>query len=390
MPEILERFKDDEGYAPVRRMRVNEAKLARFNDVLTMEPARISLALEAMRNGYDLQIAEGVSTGDFPTLFGALIDRELMAAYKADIPDWRSYVGRGTVPNFNTHERHKISGQDTLLPQVAENGPYLEEPSVTGHYHRRVYKWGRRFGISFESVINDSMGAFSDITQRMITAADRTESRHAAETFCSATGPSALLYGAPIADCDGQNVTNVGVLPLTIPNLQTTLTLMSQQTDVNGERINIVGVHVVVPQSLRFTLDQILHSTWVQHFDTAGAANAVAVVDVPLPTYNSVAHVGLVPHVNGELESIDVSGTGDTTWYVFAELAQGEAAHMDYLRGHETPEVCMKASDKITVGGGLIGPMEGDFDNDSIAYRLRTIHGGTQYDPHMTYAQVGP
>lgn len=390
MAEILERFTDDGGFAPVRLQPIQEAHLARFNDVLTTEPARISLALEAARSGYDLAIAEGISTGDFPTLFGALVDRELVAAYKALIPDWRPYVKTGTVPNFNTHELHKVTGQDTILPQVAENGPYVEEPSVTGHYHRRVFKWGRRFGISFESVINDSMGAFNDIAQKFITAVVRTEARNATSTFCSAAGPNPALFGAPIADVDGQNVTNQGVLPLTIPNLGMALQLMGQQTDANGERISVRGVHLVVPQSLEMTARAILTSAFVQHVDTIGGANAQAPVYVPLTTANLMPQMGLQLHINSELESIDVSGTGDTTWYVFADTSQGVAAQMDFLRGHETPEVCMKASNKLAIAGGAIGAMEGDFDNDQIAYRVRTIHGGTQVDPRFVYAQVGP
>ena len=50
----------------------------------------------------------------------------------------------------------------------------------------------------------------------------------------------------------------------------------------------------------------------------------------------------------------------------------------------------MKASNKLAIAGGAIGAMEGDFDNDQIAYRVRTIHGGTQVDPRFVYAQVGP
>jgi hypothetical protein len=331
-----------------------------------------------------------VGTGDFPTLFGALIDRELLANYKAVIPEWRNYVKAGSVPNFNTHEVHKVVGQDNLLPQVAEFGPYLEQPSVTGHYDRRVLKYGRRFGISFESLINDSMGAFSDISARFLTAALRTESQLAAQSFCSAAGPSAALFGAPIADVDGQNVTNQGVLPLTIANLQTTLQLMALQTDVNGERISVRGVHLVVPPALEFTAMQILSSAYMQQVDTVGGANANPPAFIPLPTSNVLPQYGIKLHVNSDLQVVDQTGTADTTWYVFADPSQGIAAGYDYLRGHEAPEICMKASDKVSVGGGAMGIMSGDFSGDEIAYRVRVIGGPWHGDPRYAYAQVAP
>jgi hypothetical protein len=376
--------------SPVRHA-FSEAQIAKGLDFVTNR-----MNLPAFEHRYLMEkalvtgINEAVGTGDFPTLFGALIDRELLANYKAVVPDWQMYVKRGTVPNFNTHEVHKIVGQDNLLPQVAEFGPYLETPSVTGNYTRQVFKFGRRFGISFEALVNDSMGAFADISGRMLQAALRTESQLAAQSFVAAAGPSAALYGAPIADVDGQNVTNVGVLPLTVGNLQTTLQLMALQTDVNGERIAVRGLHLVVPTSLEMTARQILTSALVQQVDTAGGANAVAPTFVPLPTTNVVPQLGIQLHVNSDLEIIDVSGTGDTTWYLFAEPSQGIAAGYDYLRGHEAPEICMKASDKVSVGGGAMGIMSGDFNTDEIAYRVRVIGGPWHGDPRYTYAQVAP
>jgi len=385
----MERYTDEQGMIPVRSVRINEAKLARFTDVLTNEPGRIDLALHAMREGYPFAIAEGISTGDFPTLFGALVDREMMAAYRASIPDWRPYIKTGTVPNFVQHELHKVTGNDSILPLVAENGPYLETPSVTGHYHRQVFKYGRMFRISFEATVNDFLGAFDGMGNKFLTAVQRTEARNAALTFVAAAGPSVALYGAPIADVDGQNVTNLGVLGLSITNLEATLRLMSEQTDANGEPISVAGVHLVVPPALEMTARAILTSAFVQQVDTTGGANAVAPVYLPLPTSNVLPQLGLQLHVNRELPRIDVSGNGNGTWYVFADYNEGVAAQMDFLRGHETPEVCMKVSDKVSIGGGgLIGPAEGDFAADGIAYRVRCINGGCHADPRFTYAQV--
>ena len=388
MPEIiLEKYEDEEGFGSLRH--IEEAKVVRFHEALTTRGgSRVSLALQAAREGYRIPIAEAVDTSDFPTLLGVIIDREMLAAYKANIPDWKSYVKVGRVPNFNTHDLFKISGQDTILPQVAEGGPYLETPSTPGTYHRRVYKWGRKFSISFEALINDALGAFDDITDRFSTAALRTEARNATLTFCTAAGPAVTLFGATVADCDGQAVTNVGVLPLTIANLQTTIVLMSQQVDVNGAPISVEAVHLVVPPALELTARQILTSSWVAQVDTAGAANAVPSTFVPLPTANVLPQMGLQLHVNRELASIDTSGNCNGTWYLFADPSQGAAVQMDYLRGHEIPEVRMKAVGGTAVGGGAIDPMEGDFSNDSIAYRVRCIHGGTHLDPHFCYAQV--
>ncbi len=62
------------------------------------------------------------------------------------------------------------------------------------------------------------------------------------------------------------------------------------------------------------------------------------------------------------------------------------ALEAGFLRGHERPEICMKASDKVTIGGGAIGPMSGDFATDNIFYRVRHFFGITELDWRATYA----
>lgn len=393
MPEFLTLMDDWKGYRSVGSVPVSEGALAKALSLITNEQGygsrKHSFLLEEAFAGR-LVFDEAVGTSDFPTLFGVLIERELMANYKAVVPDWQAYLKRGTLPNFNVHEQHKLVGQDDVLEQVAEKAPYPEEPSVTGHYDRRVFKYGRKFGISWEAVINDSMGAFDDIARRFLQAALRTEALHATQTFCAATGPHASLFGAPIADVDGGNVTNRGVLPLTITNLGITLQLMAKQTDVNGELIAVEGVHLVVPKSLEITARQILTSAQMQQVDSAGGANAVAPTFIPLPMANVLPQMGIRLHVNPLLEVIDTSGTGDTTWYVFADTSQGVAAGFDFLRGNEAPQVCMKASNKVALSGGGIGGMDGDFEHDENAFRVRCVHGGWRGDPRFAYAQVAP
>ncbi len=380
---------NEKGFVSVYGSRFSPALLTEALKFITNEQRRPShaqrfLLEDAIKYGgkqwlYNTGLAETVTTSDFPTLFGVLIQNDMLAKYKAWVADWRSFVPTGTLPNFNAHTYHKVYGQDEVLPQVAENGPYLAVQSGTGHYHNTLAKYGRSYGISWESVINDSMGAFRDIADRFMTAVTRTEARHATEMYSSATGPNAGLFGAPIADVDGQNVTNQGALALSIANLQTTLRLMAAQTDPNGEPISVQGVHLVVPPALEMTARAILTSTTV--WATAAAFPGV-------PNINITPQLGLKLHVDPYLPAVDATGNDNGSWYVFADKAQGKWGQMDFLAGHEEPEICMKASDKLSMSGGPVSPFEGDFDSDDIMYRVRCVHHGTQLDPRYAYAQV--
>lgn len=374
MPEFLQLMESEQGFD----------KSAKG---IAADPAALTEALRLIRNEYGLPrhrhqylLKEAITTSDFPTLFGILVQQDLLAKYRAVIPDWRSYCPTGTLPNFNIHTKHKVYGQDNVLPVVAEKGPYTAVPSGTGHYHAHLHKYGRVFDISWEAVINDSLGAFNDIADRFSTAATRTEAFNVTSLIAAVGGPNAGLYGAPIADVDGQNVTNQGILALSIANLQATLQLMAAQTDPNGEPIQVQGVHLVVPPALEYTARAILTSSLA--YSTAAAFPGV-------PDINITPQLGIQLHVNRYLNVIDLSANTNGTWYMFAEPGTARAIEMDFLAGNESPEICMKSSDKVPVGGGgEMGPFGGDFATDDIFYRVRHVMGGWQLDPRYTYAQV--
>jgi hypothetical protein len=373
--QLMERMDDWEGYNVLRGAPIDEAAMDRAFNLLQntdrMPPRRWAATME-----------EAITTSDFPLLFGGILDRQLLARYALVVPDWRAYIKVGTCKDFREKEIHKLQGNEKLLPKVAEKGEYLVEPMVDAHYHNRVYKRGRQFDISWESLINDDLGAFSDFPQRFANACIYTEAYEATNQIAVAAGPNPLLFGAPIADVDGQNVTNQGVLALTIANLEATLALMAEQTDVQGKPLSIVGKHLVVPPRMELDARAILTSA-VKQWTEVGAGGGV-----PMPTTNVIPQLGIQLHVNPLLPVLDTSGNKNGTWYLFADLADGAAAQLDFLQGHETPEICMKGSDKVAISGAPLGPFSGDFISDNVYYRVRHVLGGAPLDPRFAYAQV--
>ena len=158
---------------------------------------------------------------------------------------------------------------------------------------------------------------------------------------------------------------------------------MAAQTDVNGEPILARGVHLVVPPALEYTAREILTSS-MQMWTQVAAGGAA-----PYPMTNVIPQMGLKLHVDPYIPIIDTSGDQATTWYLFADPSQGAAMEFGYLRGHETPEICMRDSNKVSTAGAPIGPFAGDFATDNIFYRVRQVMGSVQLDPRFAYSQTG-
>jgi len=325
---------------------------------------------------HEFQMWEAITTTDFPYLFGTIIDRELMARYRVALADYSAYTKFGTVSNFAQHTRDRLDGLDNILPRVTQKGEYLVAPVSSEHYTRQVFKRGCQFDISWEALVDDGMGAFDDVPARFSDAAINTDAWLVTSALAGAAGPNAAMYAT--GTC-----TNAGVLPASIANVSATLALMAAQTTAAGLPMGIRGMHIVVPPAMEDDMRAILTST-LKQWTEVGAGGGV-----PVPTANVLTQRGLILHVDPWLPYIDVSANVDTTWYVFADPAQGYAVGLDHLRGHEGPEIVMKASNKVSVSGGVSSPFNGDFESDNVFYRVRTCPGTCNIDPRMTYVQTG-
>ncbi len=362
MPERLfeETLKESAGFLTLkdRGLRFPMAKITEVNDLIYNNKYQGKPLLQHER---EFLIREALTTADFPFLFGDVLDRQMLAAYKATPPVWKQFVHLSTVPDFRDAYRFKMSGGDENLARVYEKGEYLASGRATTRYTINVGKYGRQFDISWESLINDDLDALKDTPARFANAAMRTEHRIATGLY---------VHNVVLATAGRGNLTaNL----LTIANLETGLEWFGARTDVGGEAIAVRAKFLVVPPSLELTAMKILNSPMQVISDNAAGP-------APYPTVNVTAQMGLKLIVDPYIDILDATTTGASAWYLFAAPADLRVLECAYLRGHERPEIAMKASDKLTIGGGAIGPMSGDFATDNVFYRVRDVFGGVTLD----------
>lgn len=358
---------EDSGYRPIV---VSEARVLNFVGQLAKLKDLASIkqraALEQLRE----------STTDFPLLLGGVLNKMMAASYDVADRNWRQYIKTATEADFRQYEIYKKWGY-AALKQIPEFGEYEGFPRAEGKYYGRLKKFGRKYGISWEMLINDNLGGFNDISELLADMALNSEMEEATGLFCSASGPNASLIGATVTDAaDSCAITNKGSLPLNVTNLEITIGLMVSQKDKNGNPLKIVPRYLVVPPKLEMTALNILNSATVLQIG-GGSSSSLRGVNNVIPTKN------LVLVVNDWLPIIDVSGKGDATWYLFSDQ-KVPCCRMTFLQGYERPQLAIKASD-IQGGSG----MTGSFDNDTIEYRVRHIMNGDILDPRGVYAQTG-
>jgi hypothetical protein len=328
------------------------------------------------------QLREAMVTADFPYLMGDVLDRSLMAQWGTTMPAWQQYIKTGTVRDFRQAKWLGIEGMGAVLDAVGERAEYpergpVEETPIT----RQVAKYGGRFGISWESIINDDLGALRELPQRLVEAARRTEALAASKMYVGSAGPNTTLYSDTYDNIINVHAGATANPALSLANLAQAFLVMSKHTDYDGFPIVIDAMTLVVPPALEVTARNILNSTEITVATGGGAYNAADQIRVNNWMSGRLSLV-VDPYV-----SMTATSNGATSWWLFASTgAARPAIQMDYLAGHERPELFVKTPNASRVGGGTVAE---SFETDTQEYRIRHVFGLTQVAPYATVMSNG-
>lgn len=311
------------------------------------------------------RFAETMTTSDFPGLLGGVIDRTLLGGYRpypTSYQDWCSIYR--DAKDFRDLERHFLDLGDGALTKVKQTEEYSYAKLSEDKYSYKVEKFGRKFKFSWESFINDDLSALTTTPSRLGIAAKRTTEKLATSLICDASGPDATFF----SDANGNKLT----LALSSDNLKTAANTMADLSDAGDEPIFNDPAILVVPPALKITAQEIVKT--LQAEVKSGDNTTIKTAGL----FGNLK-VSVAPYIS----KIVTAGTvGKTSWFLFADPAQLErpAVEIGFLRGHEEPQLFMKAPNASMIGGGDASAFGGDFDTDSIEFKVRHVTGGKAMD----------
>lgn len=317
-----------------------------------------------------VQVREALSTSDlFVSATGDVLDRELLQQYTNIQAEWAGFATRTLVRNFKPKKMVDILGGRTALDRVPELTAYPGAESDTREFEIQVAKFGRQFGFSWEAMVNDDLDELMQIPNRFAEAASITETNAALEQIADLTtgAPNTGFfkdYSAVSGYGDLNTAPVAGVL--NEANLQTAIEAVRQRKDAEGNIVPAPRLKLVVGPAQEFTARRILNATELRV--TSGSRTSVE----PNP-------------LRGTVDLEVVNRLPGLAWFVLPTPNQGRPAiAVAFLRGFETPDIRQKAN-----AGQARQPDEGDFDDDSVRYRVRHVTGAAQVDPIHTYAGTG-
>lgn len=360
--------------------RVSEAAILRFEE-----------SLDEVRRGRkpsQVWLWENQTRSDFPLLMADSIDRSMLAGYAEYQPTYPLYTRMTTVPDFRPAKRFAMDGAEGILPIINELGPYPQVSIDETKYEVTLQKRGQRMGFSFESMVNDDLGAFRDTPMRFGRAARRTREYVATYAYANPTNQGVFFtdaHGNKVNIANGSSNANP---PLGLTGLLDAYTVLSRQVDADGQPISLKGAVVVYPTNLEATVRQLRSMINYQTDLRGGTAGTAGSSQVMLNVQNILGDLIWAP--NSQLRLVDTV-FGATGWYLFCNPNEGRPALIvAELRGRQQPELWQRMPDAMRVGGGSTSPMDGSFDNDSAQeFKIRDFFGAVQIDPKCAVFSEG-
>lgn len=285
------------------------------------------------------------STSDFPLLLGSTVNRTLRDAYANAPQTWRPLGRQTTVPDFRAVTRAAL-GDISALEAVKEHGEYKYGTLSEDGAPIKVAKFGKIIALTWETIVNDDLGALTRIPAALGNAAAATESN---VVWALLLGNPNFADGVPFYDASHGNVAGSGGA-INTTTLAAARAAMRKQKSKAGEFLNLSPEFLVVGPDKELEAFQFTSSVYVP------AKNA----DI-----NDVRNASLTVIVDARI-------TGNQ-WYLFAAPGSIDTFEYAYLEGEQ----------------GVFTETREGFEVDGMEIKARLVFGAGWIDYRGAYKNPG-
>lgn len=315
-------------YGERRLELMSEALASRFGGPKPSEDARQYVRLSAVdfarhfleQRGVNTQrlsknqIAErsiGMNaTGDFTNLLTGTGNRILRNAYESYKGGVQQACKQSSAPDFRPVQKLQL-GEAATLQQVNEGGEFVASSMIEGKESYSLGTFGRIFGISRQSIVNDDLSSFAEMSSRLGRGASEFVAGKLAALLVS--NPTIATDSTAVFHASHGNLTAVGTA-ISVASLGVALKSMRLQKGLdNTTPIDVTPKYLVVPAALEtIALQTIAQITPAQTSNVNPFAGKLeALVDPRLDANSALAwYLAADPAMVDGIEYAFLDGTG--------------------------------------------------------------------------------
>jgi hypothetical protein len=276
------------------------------------------------------------STASLPGILSNIANKMLLEGYNYVEDAWRSIAKIASVNDFKEHTRYRMTGA-FQFQQVGPDGELKHGQLGEQSFRQKADTHGIMFALTRQMIINDDMGAFTDIPRQI--------GMGAAEAIADAvwglwlSNPS-QSDGKAFFHVDHKNYKAGADTALTVDGLTDAEVSFGKQVKPNGKPLGIRPSLLLVPTALKVPAEMLMKSVNLNETTTANK---------PKPSTNP--HVGKFEVVSSVyLSNPTFTGASDKAWYLLADPNRLPAIEVAFLNGVDRPTVEKTDADFNTLG----------------------------------------
>jgi len=276
------------------------------------------------------------STASLPGILSNIANKMLLEGYNYIEDAWRSIVKIASVNDFKEHTRYRMTGA-FQFQQVGPDGELKHGQLGEQKFGQKADTHGIMFALTRQMIINDDMGAFTDIPRQI--------GMGAAEAIADAVWGLWLANpvqsdGKAFFHADHKNYAEGADTALSVDGLTDAEVTFGKQVKPNGKPLGIRPSILLVPTALKVPAEMLMKSVQLNETTTANKAK---------PSANP--HVGKFDVVSSVyLSNPTFTGASDKAWYLLADPNRLPAVEVAFLNGVDRPTVEKTDADFNTLG----------------------------------------
>lgn len=289
-----------------------------------------------------------LSTSDFPAIMGDTVDRALRAGYQAAPSALKTVARKSTARDFRRKTKLQISEAPTL-EKVNEAGEFKFGALHDAKESYAIATFGKIIAVTRQLLVNDDVGAFTDMSQKWGEAAADFEAQQLVDLLEAGSGAGPVMDdGKTLFHADHGNIAASGAT-INVTSLAEARLKMRKQKGLAGRPINVRPRFLVVPPEQELAAEQVLAA-------------------IQPTTTDDVNPFG------GKLELlVETRLTSATRWYLVSDPATTEGLEYSYLQGEEGPQVETKQG----------------FEIDGMAFKVRLDFGAAFLEHRGWFRNTG-
>ena len=280
-------------------------------------------------DGRDLQA--GFSTVSLPGILGNVANKEILQGYMEEDATWREIAQIKSCNDFKTVTSYRML-DDMQYEKLAPGGEIKHGKTGEESFTRSVDTYAKMYALNRTDIINDDLGAFDDLRNRIGAGGAMRLNDLFWTTFLANLG---TIFTATRTNYIVGATSNLGTDGVGLGLAQKAWRQRTSPAADGAKRVSGQAKFLLVPPELETIADALY---------VARNLNAVKVSDA-----NTFANK-YQPIVANQLSDSAFSGYSTTAFYILGDKSKGSPVVVSFLNGQETPTVESADADFNTLG----------------------------------------